>query len=209
MPTPPRRGAPTRGLTAAVIALALAGAATLVLRPRSEAPPSSSPADAAASAHAAGGIVTGPEVQAAFDGRVRDLEARLKAAPDDRGLVLELARLLHDGHRTREAIAHYRRAVALEPADPIAQYDLAAAHGEVGEWTEAREVLRARVAAAPGDAVALYDLGVTEVNLGDGEAAVRSWERARAAAGADAALGARIDEAIARVGAAPRTPPPR
>jgi Flp pilus assembly protein TadD len=206
--TPPR---PLRGrvLGLAVIVLALAGVVVILAGDDLRSAPSPAAATDPAAAHAAAGVVTGPQVGAAFDQRVRDLRWRVAAEPNDRILVLELARLLHDGHRTREAVPMYRRAVVLDPSDPVAQYDLAAAHGELGEWELAREVLRKRVEAAPTDAIALYDLGVVEANLDD-PAEARVWlERARSAAGADADLRARIEDALARLGAGPDPGPPR
>jgi Flp pilus assembly protein TadD len=197
-----------RWITLTVLLLASAGIG-LILGNGARTRPAAPAVDAAAEAHAAAGVTTGPEVSAAFSGRVVELEQKVQAAPDDRAAVLELARLLHDGHRTREALPHYRRAIALDPTDPVPHYDLAAAHGELGEWAEARGVLLARVEAVPTDATALYDLGVVEISLDDQEAAVAWWRQARGAAGSDAALRTRIDEALARVGAGPEPQPPR
>lgn len=118
---------------------------------------------------------------AAFRDRVQRLESALRASPDDRDLHLELAHLLHDGHRVDEALPHYRRALELDPADPSAAYDLAGAYGTLGRWAEAEAVLRARIERAPGDATALYDLGAVRANRGDPVGARRWWARARAA----------------------------
>jgi len=133
-----------------------------------------------------------------FQRRVESLEARLAAAPSDRDALLELARLLHDGHRTAAAVPLYRRALALTPDDAAVVYDLASAHGELGEWDAAADVLTARLADQPGDAVALYDLGAVRANQGRAEEARRHLEAAREVA-TDGALLARISEALARL----------
>lgn len=168
-------------------------------RPVSGSP--ASPSDAVA-AHAAAGVrtVAAGDLATSFTQRVRALEDHLESAPDNRAVHLELARLLHDGHRTREAIPHYVRAVALDPDEPQAYFDLAAAHGELGEWERAGSVLEERLARAPDDAVAMYDLGAVLANRGDARGAREWWARARVATDDDA-LRKQIDEASDRLGA--------
>jgi Flp pilus assembly protein TadD len=129
---------------------------------------------------------------------VHALTRRVGGAPDDRDLRLELARLLHDGHRPGEAVAHYRAAVELDPDEAQAYYDLAAVLVELEEWDQAEAVLLRRRERAPDDAVALYDLGAIRANRGDEIGAVRWWEQAEATA-ADPDLRRRIREAITRV----------
>ncbi len=161
-----------------------------------------SPSDAVAAAHTAAGVrtVAAGDLAASFTQRVRALEDHLESAPDNRAVHLELARLLHDGHRTREAIPHYVRAVALDPDEPQAYFDLAAAHGELGEWDRAGSVLEERLARAPDDAVAMYDLGAVLANRGDARGAREWWARARVATDDDG-LREQIDAASDRLGA--------
>ncbi len=203
-------------VTAAV--MALAGAALVLWpgtggRPRRAGTPGARPA---ATAPAPGGAAHGPtppaagapegapgpspEVAARFAERVAALEARGAAAPGDRDALLELARLLHDGHRVRDALPRYRQAIALDPDDPGPYYDLASAHASLGAWDNARAVLEERLARAPGDGVALYDLGVIEVQAGDGAAAARRWRRAQEVA-TDPDLRRRVEVALARLAA--------
>ncbi|GMV05046.1 MAG: hypothetical protein AMXMBFR53_13260 [Gemmatimonadota bacterium] len=139
------------------------------------------------------------DVAVLFRRRVQELEARLEDAPGDRRAMLELARLLHDGHRVGDAVARYREALELDPADAQVTYDLASALGEMGRWEEAAEVLSERVDAAPQDAVALYDLGAVRANQGRTEAARRHMEAALEVA-TDGALRARISQTLARLG---------
>ena len=189
-----------RVLTPAIVVLAAAGILVVARgEGRTPATPAAAPAGDPAAAHAAAGVVAGPEVQAAFEARLRNLQAQVDAAPRDRARVLELARLLHDGHRTREAVPLYQRAIEIDPSEPGALFDLASAYGELGEWGRARDVLRARVEAAPADAVALYDLGVVEANLGDDAAAAELLRRALSVVGTDTELRARIEDVLSRL----------
>lgn len=156
------------------------------------------PADAA---HAAAGVQTGNgagDVAARFQEQVRALEAQLAANPGDRGMVLRLAQLLHDGHRVGDALPLYRRAMELDPSDPQPYYDLASAHAGLGDWDAAASVLEERLDLNRQDAVALYDLGAVRANQGRPAEAVRLLEEAREAT-SDGALRARISEALARL----------
>lgn len=157
-------------------------------------------AEAAAKAHAAVGIVSGSAeaATAAYEQRLHALRVGVDADPEAREGVLELARLLHDGHRTDDAVAWYRRAIELDPADAQPYYDLASAHGELGQWDLAAGVLLDRLDRDPGDAVARYDLAAVRANQGRAEEAVRLFEEARETA-TDGALLARISDALARL----------
>jgi cytochrome c-type biogenesis protein CcmH/NrfG len=132
----------------------------------------------------------------AFEARVHTLTRAIDEAPRDRELRLELARLLHDGHRPEEAVVHYRAAIELDPDEARAYYDLAAAFAELSAWDDAEAVLRRRRERAPDDAVAMYDLGAIRANRGDVAGALGWWERAEATA-SDPDLRRRIREAMA------------
>jgi len=153
----------------------------------------------AAAAHAAAGIVI-PQGSAAsaFEQRVHTLRAQVSQEPERREGVVQLARLLHDGHRTADALPYYRKAIELDPDEAQAYYDLASAHAELGEWEEAADVLQDRLERDPVDAVARYDLAAVLANEGRTEEAVRLFEEARAAT-TDGALLARISDALARL----------
>lgn len=158
----------------------------------------SSPSMAPAPSGARPGPAGGGDVAALFRERVAALEARLGDAPDDRDALLELARLLHDGHRVPDAIPYYRRARALNRKDAQVTYDLASAHAEVGEWEQAAAVLLDRLDDDPGDAVALYNLGAVRANQGRTADAVNRLTQAQGAT-SDGALLARISQALARL----------
>lgn len=146
------------------------------------------------------GAATAPvgNVNAVFEARVRALEERVEARPDDPAPVLELARLLHDGHRTEQAVVRYRQVVAMTPDDAAPYYDLASALAEARDWAGAADVLQDRLDRAPGDAVALYDLGVVRAQQGQAAEARRLLEGARVAT-SDGTLLARISQALGRL----------
>ncbi len=183
-----------------VLGLAISG----VLYARRAGGPESAPDDpaaAAARAHEAAGVVVGDvgPVAPGFQARIDSLTARMESAPDDLDRVLELARLLHDGHRPDEAVPLYRRAQELEPGRAEVTYDLAAALSAAGDGEGASDVLRRRLDDVPDDAVAMYNLGALRANAGDTEGARRWFDRAVTTT-SDGALRARAREALDRLG---------
>jgi tetratricopeptide (TPR) repeat protein len=136
-------------------------------------------AQEAEDAHASAGVTTSglDQVQAAFHQKVESLRRQVQVSPEDRDLLLGLARMLHDGHRPEEAIEHYQAAIRLDPLDGQPYYDLALAYTETGQWQAAGDVLVERLESAPDDAVALYDLGAVRANQGDTLAARSHWVR--------------------------------
>lgn len=133
-----------------------------------------------------------------FQARVEELEARVAAEPENGTALLELARLLHDGHRAADAVPYYRRARALRRDDAQVIFDLASAHAEMGDWEAAASALLERLDDDPGDAVALYNLGAVRANQGRNEEADRLLVQAQGAT-SDGALLARISKALARL----------
>lgn len=210
-----RRFRPTARVAAPLALLAGVGVAVLLFahqrrprRPDGDPVAPSAPAggaadavaEAAAKAHAAAGVVTGstPNVTAAYEARLHALRTRVAAAPDDRERVMELARLLHDGHRSAEAVDLYRKAITLDPEEAQPYYDLASVHAELGRWDLAADVLGERLDRDTSDAVARYDLAAVRANQGRTAEATRLFEEARETA-TDGALRARISDALARL----------
>ena len=156
---------------------------------------------AAAQAHAAAGVRPGDvgPLAPGFEARLAESRARLSESPDDPDRLVDLARLLHDGHQPADAVPLYRQALALDPERADVQYDLAAVLAEMRQWPEATAVLEARLAQAPDDVVALYDLGAVRANAGDLEGA-REWFGRVAAAATDTTLRRRAEEALERLG---------
>jgi Flp pilus assembly protein TadD len=189
-----------------VLVFGMGAAVALFSRSRAPVPPSrgkaQSNADAMTVAHEAAGVQVDPDpdqLRASFEERVRMLESQLRDRPDDQDLLLTLARLLHDGHRSDEAVRRYRQAIAMDPGDPQPYYDLAAIHAESRDWPSAAAALQGLLDLAPDDAIALYDMGAIRANEGRIADARQSFEAARAVT-TDGALLARIAEALARLG---------
>jgi tetratricopeptide (TPR) repeat protein len=83
-----------------------------------------------------------------------------------------------DPERWEEAVAAYRRVVALDPTYAAAWNNLGLLLHRLGEYDEARRAYEAALAQEPRLAEAAYNLGALEEDLGDAEAAIRHYRRA-------------------------------
>lgn len=80
---------------------------------------------------------------------------------------------------TEEAIAYYRKAIALRPRYPIALHALGAALKDLGRVAEARDAFARSVAASGGGhAPAHYMLGMLAMNEGDHKSAATHFREA-------------------------------
>lgn len=182
-------------LWAGVVALALVLAAALLVT-RSAAAPGAVPANP--NAQVAGFEPSAANVSSELMGRMHTLTARVESDPADTSALLELARLLHDAHKPRDAARYYARYTALNPANREAWLDLADSHGRAGDWPEARAAMQSLLELHPGDPAALYNLGVIELQLGDAAGARTWWEKA-AGQTRDTATARRARDAIAQL----------
>lgn len=110
------------------------------------------------------------------------LESALAAAPNDARAPFYLGNLLYDRRRHREAVAHWQRAVRLEPANAVAWRNLGIARFNLlRQPAAARRAYAAARRAAPADARLLYESDQLAKRLGDSPARrLRTLEAHRA-----------------------------
>jgi tetratricopeptide (TPR) repeat protein len=118
-------------------------------------------------------------------GQVADLSGQLRLALGDADAVPPLDLLLAaeaaaDEGRESDAIAWYRRYVAVAPDDAIAQFNLAALCAAGGDREEAQHRLMAAIRLDPRFAEAWYNLAHLAEQAGRAETAMRHLDRALA-----------------------------
>lgn len=188
-PAPARRWAwpSARALLVGLLALAGAlavlgvGAAAGLLLPR-PAPADPAPASTASAASPPAPAASLPGAAA----MVAQLEAKLKARPDDREGWAMLGRAYGVMGRDQEAVAVYRRLLALSPEDDVRQRaqahaDLGRALGKAGGrqlTPEADEQLKKALALDPGNVMAHALLGRVALQRGALQDAKRHWSQA-------------------------------
>lgn len=124
------------------------------------------------------GSAAGPAAGGA--GRRRAIEAYrhvLEKCPQWVEAQLNLGTLLFEEGLAEDALACYRRSVALDPRNPLARFNLGSVFDELGQLTSAREELRAAVRLKPDYADAHYNLALVAEKLGAFAEARRHWRR--------------------------------
>ena len=111
-------------------------------------------------------------------GDVAELQARLRAKPDDLETLARLGSALRAGGRTAEAIDCFRRVLALNPRLPEGWYNLGNAQSADGQLAEAAESYRRALALKPDLAPARFNLGNALRDLGEFEPAAEAYRRA-------------------------------
>lgn len=115
------------------------------------------------------------DVGPSFHVRLEQLRERVAADSTDAASVLELARLLQDGHRIEEAVVTYRRHLRLEPQSRDGWLDLAKAYGSLGRWHDALSASDSLLVRFPDDPSGLYNRGAVLANLGRKAEARQMW----------------------------------
>jgi protein O-mannosyl-transferase len=82
------------------------------------------------------------------------------------------------GHDLDAAEREYRRAIQLDPDEPIAHNDLGVLLMSRKRWNEAEAELREEIARNPDYGVAYYNVGIVLRELGRPDEAAREWQRA-------------------------------
>ncbi len=97
-----------------------------------------------------------------------------------RSAAAHLTRGLHAayGGRNDEALAEYRKALALEPNDPVVRQSLGSVYVATGKLEDALEQYREAVRLAPEDPSLVHDLGIVASRLGLFDESRRHLERA-------------------------------
>jgi len=110
------------------------------------------------------------------------LESALATTPGDARAAFYLGNLLYDRRRHREAVAHWQRAVRLEPANTVAWRNLGIARFNLlRQPAAARRAYAAARRAAPDDARLLYEADQLAKRLGESPARrLRTLEAHRA-----------------------------
>lgn len=176
--------------------------------PHTEATPSATPA-ARPAARSNSPFLTTHEQSTAFtpDGEnlapsfhveMEALRRTLDESPQDTTALIRMARLLHDGHKTEEAITYYQRYLEQHPQGRQAWLDLARSYGELGQWDAALTATQNMLTHFPENPSALYNLGAIYANTSRPDEARTTWQRV-AAQSKDPAMKTKAEAALKRL----------
>jgi tetratricopeptide (TPR) repeat protein/predicted RNA-binding Zn-ribbon protein involved in translation (DUF1610 family) len=136
--------------------------------------------------------VNGPTSQ-----ELEEMDAAVKARPNDVGALLRLANALHDSRLLPRAIDTYKKYLSLRPKDPDARTDLGICYFQMAQTdsANAEPLLRKAAkemeeahAANPTHQASAFNLGIVYLHLNDIEQS-NSWLRKAAAINAQSDLG--------------------
>jgi len=120
--------------------------------------------------------------------------------PSDFAAQYNLGAMLQSRGKTREALVHYRAAVALQPADPMANNSLGGALLALGQPNDAIPPLLLALERKPNYFAANYNLGNAYASLGDFDRAIDHFQEAVRLKPDDSMAEANLGAALAEKG---------
>ena len=124
-----------------------------------------------------GNAVGGGGPPAPVQQALAELRARLKANPNDLAALVAMANMEFDANKFDRAIPYYRRALALDPANPDVRTDYATALHQTGHDLDALRELDAVLKTRPRFLQALYNRAVVLRAIGRRTDAVEAYRR--------------------------------
>ena len=106
-----------------------------------------------------------------------ELRGRVARNPNDLSALVSLAQLYFDAGKFQQALPYYRRALALDPANPDTRTDYATVLHATGEDLSALDQLNQVLKERPDFPAALFNRGVVDAAIGRRTDAVDSFER--------------------------------
>jgi hypothetical protein len=106
-----------------------------------------------------------------------ELRGRIARNPSDLSALVSLAQLYFDAGKFQQALPYYRRALALDPANPDTRTDYATVLHATGQDLAALEQLSEVLKERPDFPAALFNRGVVDAAVGRRTDAVDSFQR--------------------------------
>jgi len=150
----------------------------------SQGPAAAATETASATAPAAGSADTGAQtptpaqMQKMADTQAGPLIAKLKADPNNAGLLANIGNVYYDTRQFPTAIDYYQRALKVEPANAAVRTDMATAYWYTGNADAAIAEFQKSLSYEPNKANTLFNLGIVEwQGKMDIDKAVATWQK--------------------------------
>ena len=138
----------------------------------------SAPAPAGGSADAGAPTPTPAQMQKMADTQAGPLLEKLKADPNNAGLLESIGNIYYDAQQFPTAIDYYQRALKIEPANTGVRTDLATAYWYTGDADTAIAQFQKSLSYEPNKANTLFNLGIVEwQGKMDIDKAVATWQK--------------------------------
>ncbi len=136
------------------------------------------PAPAAGSADLGAQTPTPAQMQKMADTQAGPLMEKLKADPNNAGLLANIGNIYYDAQQYPTAIDYYQRALKVEPANTGVRTDMATAYWYTGDADTAIAEFQKSLSYEPNKANTLFNLGIVEwQGKMDIDKAVGTWQK--------------------------------
>jgi tetratricopeptide (TPR) repeat protein len=99
--------------------------------------------------------------------KINELEARVKANPNDKESILALAHLKNDSGMYQQAIVNYKQYLTMQPGDADARVDLGVCYYSLGDFKTAISEMETALKYNPHHQIAFLNLGIVNLSAGD------------------------------------------
>lgn len=99
--------------------------------------------------------------------KINELEARVKANPNDKETLLALAHLKNDSGLYEQAIINYKQYLQLEPKNADARVDMGVCYYNLGDFKTAISEMEKALKYKPDHQIAFLNLGIVNLSAGN------------------------------------------
>jgi TolA-binding protein len=99
--------------------------------------------------------------------KINELEARVKADPANKELLLQLAHLKNDSRMYQQAIVDYKKYLTMQPGDADARVDMGVCYYNLGDFKTAISEMETALKYNPHHQIALLNLGIVNLSAGN------------------------------------------
>jgi tetratricopeptide (TPR) repeat protein len=99
--------------------------------------------------------------------KINELEARVKADPTNKELLLQLAHLKNDSRMYQQAIVDYKKYLTMVPGNADARVDMGVCYYNLGDFKTAISEMETALKYNPHHQIALLNLGIVNLSAGN------------------------------------------
>ena len=99
--------------------------------------------------------------------KINELEARVKANPNDKESILALAHLKNDSGMYEQAIINYKQYLKMQPKDADARVDMGVCYYNLGDFKTAISEMETALKYNPHHQIAFLNLGIVNLSAGN------------------------------------------
>ena len=127
--------------------------------------------------------------------QINELEAKLKANPDDKETLLKLAHLQNDSGFYEKAIPLYQKYLAQVPADADARIDMGVCYYNIHDYDSAIKEIKTALKYKPDHQIGNLNLGIVNLAAGNMDEAMK-WLQKAVDLGPETEIGKRAKELL-------------